>query len=330
MKRIVLRADGSGTTGYGHFIRSLALAGYLKDDFYCLFTTYNSVEHVPTEYQLGEIAKVCDYMPITGHGLEEANTDFLSKLRPGDIVVLDNYYYSTVYQQAVKDKGCKLVCIDDIHDRHMACDLLMTACPLKGEDFSTEPYTRFIGGIEWAFLREPFLRPNRDCRISDRLDRVVLAMGGADPFSLTDKMIRIVHKVLPVSEIHVMAGDTVAISDESAAIANIHRRLGAEEIVGLFDSSDLGIFPASTVCMEAFSRNLPVAVGYYVDNQEEFYRYGVGHRLFSPLGNFLDGSSIITERLRDIVENNMPMPADIDFRSQKERIVQLFKDLEAR
>ncbi|MCM1490141.1 MAG: hypothetical protein NC095_04875 [Muribaculum sp.] len=55
MQRIIFRADGGGRTGYGHFIRSLALASYLKDDFDCHFTTYNSVDKIPTDYQFAEI-----------------------------------------------------------------------------------------------------------------------------------------------------------------------------------------------------------------------------------------------------------------------------------
>ncbi len=326
-QRVVLRADGSGETGYGHFIRTLALAGYLKNDFDCHFATYNSTNILPTDYQFEEIAKVCDYIPL-GETLEEANADFLDSLQPEDIVVLDNYYYTTDYQRAIKDKGCRLVCIDDMHDRKMVCNLLMTACPLKREDFSLEPYTKFVSGIEWAFLREPFLKPNIIRNIPSTINSVVIAMGGADPFKLTDKMIRVVTAVLPSAQINVMAGDTVTVSKESSNMAVIQRRLNAEQIVELFDGSDFGIFPASTVCMEAFSRKLPVAVGHYVNNQEEFYEYGVAHKMFYRLGSLLDDEEAITNRLRDIITNNKPVPtAIIDFNKQKKKIIDLFKDL---
>ncbi len=153
-------------------------------------------------------------------------------------------------------------------------------------------------------------------------------MGGADPFKLTDKMIRVVKAVLPSAQINVMAGDTVTVSKESSNMAVIQRRLNAEQIVELFDGSDFGIFPASTVCMEAFSRKLPVAVGHYVNNQEEFYEYGVAHKMFYRLGSLLDDEEAITNRLRDIITNNKPVPtAIIDFNKQKKKIIDLFKDL---
>lgn len=324
-QRIVLRADGNAAIGYGHFIRSLALAGYLKEDFDCFFTTYNSVEKLPTDYQLQEIAKVCDILPIVGSTLEEANKDFLEELSSCDIVVLDNYYYSTEYQQLIKDKGCKLVCIDDIHDRHMVCDLLITPCPLPSNAFSMEKYTKFRGGIKWAFLREPFLKPNPSRNLTSEISNIVMAMGGTDAFNLTNKMSEIVKSVFPNGSVNIICGETVTVSDNTRKVATIHRSLSAEEIVRLFDSADIGIFPASTVCIEAFSRKLPVIAGWYADNQREFYAYCETNKLFFPLGCLLDDSKEIKKRLLEIIASNRPLPVAIDFKSQRKKIVELFK-----
>lgn len=328
-KRVVLRADAGKSTGYGHFIRSLALAGYLKDDFECHFCTYNkdNSNGTPSDYQLEVIIATCNPIPVIGNTIEEYDEDFLNEIRPSDIVVLDNYYFTTKYQQTIKDKGCKLVCIDDMHDRHMVCDLLITPSPLKRGDFNMESYTQFVGGIEWAFLREPFLQPNKIRDVRTKIKRVVLAMGGADPLNLTDKMIRITHEVLPDAEINVMVGDTVHITPESQKIAKIRHRLNASQIVDLFDKSDLGIFPASTVCIEAISRKLPVAAGYFVNNQEDFYRYSIQHNLFSPLGCLNDDSEDIIRRLRSAVDVNRPYPIIIDFKSRKQKIIDLFRNL---
>ena len=50
MQKIYLRADASAAIGYGHFIRTLALADMLKDDFDCTFFTCH-----PTSYQVSEM-----------------------------------------------------------------------------------------------------------------------------------------------------------------------------------------------------------------------------------------------------------------------------------
>ena len=51
-KKIYFRADASAQIGYGHFIRTLAIADMLKSEFDCTFFTVS-----PTEYQVGEMTK---------------------------------------------------------------------------------------------------------------------------------------------------------------------------------------------------------------------------------------------------------------------------------
>lgn len=328
-RRVVLRADASKSIGYGHFIRSLALAEYLKDNFDCYFSSYNidGIGGLMSEFQLSEVSKICSPLAIEGSEIEEFNNKFLRTIQKEDIIVLDNYYYSTDYQQAIRNKGCKLVCIDDVHDRHMVCDLLLTVCPLERKDFDLESYTKFCGGIKYALLRNPFFTACKPRNIKAKIDKIVIGMGGADAFNLTDKMINIVHSVLPHAMIDVIAGDIVNVSDESSKIATIYRKLSAKEIVELFDSTDLGIFPSSTICLEAFSRKLPVVAGYYVDNQKEFYDYGVKNNLFKPLGCLLDPHAQVASRLTKIFANGCFVPVVIDFKGSKNIIIDLFKSL---
>ena len=49
-KKIFFRADAGYNIGYGHFVRTLALADILKKDFDCTFFTCH-----PTKHQINEI-----------------------------------------------------------------------------------------------------------------------------------------------------------------------------------------------------------------------------------------------------------------------------------
>ena len=62
-RKVFFRADAGQSIGYGHFIRTLALADMLKDDFECVFYT-----QAPTEYQIEELNKVCAYVPLPADG----------------------------------------------------------------------------------------------------------------------------------------------------------------------------------------------------------------------------------------------------------------------
>lgn len=323
--RIILRADAGKQTGYGHFVRSLALAEYLRDQYHCVFASFNNTEHSPTEYQIREIAKVCGYLPLNAGSLEEYDELFLQAIATGDIVVLDNYYFSTDYQRMIRAKGCRLVCVDDMRQRHFVADALLTVCPFEREEFSMEPYTRFLGGIQHSFLRSAFFKiPERN---TDH-DRIVVAIGGADPFGLTNRIIRLVSAVAPQLHIDVIAGDTVEVDSGRKGIS-VHRRITAEEIVRIFTHASLGIFPASTVCIEALACRLPIAAGWYVDNQEEFYHRGVSRQLFLPLGNLTDPDRILLGRLQDILSrrHTPPPAAHIDFASGRDDIIRLFHNL---
>ena len=95
-RKIYFRADAGADIGYGHFIRSLALADMLRENFNCVFTTLS-----PTSYQLQEMNKVCEYIPLVG--LKNQFENFLSLLNGDEIVVLDNYYYDTSFQNQIKE-----------------------------------------------------------------------------------------------------------------------------------------------------------------------------------------------------------------------------------
>jgi len=326
-KKVILRADAGKSIGYGHFIRTLALAGYLKEDFDCIFCTFNPSEFSPTQYQLEEIAKVCKYHHIPAKSHEEYNQKFIDTLSGDEIVVLDNYYFQTDYQKQVRDKGCRLVCVDDMHDRHMVADLVLTGCPLQESDFSLEPYTRFCGGINHSFLREEFLNVPTRKELVDSPKNIVVAIGGADPYCLTRKIIDIVRDIDKRLNIAVIAGDAVDINGIYDDNANIYRRLSAKVMVDLFLWADMGILSASTICIEALACHLPVAAGWYVDNQEEFYKYGISERLFMPLGNLLMDRDSLRESIINAINSPHINTPTINFVSGKRDIIRLFKTL---
>ena len=96
MKKVFFRADAGHGIGYGHFIRTLALADMLKDDFDCTYFTSD-----PSDYQMAEVSKVCNYVSLK----EESKFDeFLEYITGDEIVVLDNYFFTTEYQKKLKEK----------------------------------------------------------------------------------------------------------------------------------------------------------------------------------------------------------------------------------
>ena len=151
-KKVILRADGNSEIGMGHFYRTLALGEMLKNDFECIFAT-----QTPVRQQINELKKTFGNL-INLPANDTHFNQFLNHLNGNEIVVLDNYYFDTSYQKKIQDKGCKLVCIDDIHDKHYVADIVINHAPgLNKSVFSTENYTKLLLGLDYTLLRKDFL-----------------------------------------------------------------------------------------------------------------------------------------------------------------------------
>lgn len=270
-RKICFRADAGAEIGYGHFIRTLALADMLKGDFECVFYT-----QTPSEYQRKECEQVCRLVNLPADEIRFQL--FLDNLQGDEIIVLDNYFYTTEYQKAIKNKGCKLVCIDDMHDKHYVADAVVNQSPVNEEEFDKEPYTKLYLGTDYELLRRPFLQP-----LSGKLRKkdVIVSFGGADPFHLTDKIVSLLVKIGAPYHIITILGDKATLSVENKKHVEIKSRLSAQQMADLFETSAFGILSASTVSLEAMSRHLPIMIGYYVDNQKE------GYERFKERGNFI-------------------------------------------
>lgn len=323
MQKIFFRADAGAGIGYGHFIRTLALADMLKDDFDCFFYTAE-----PTPYQISQMGEVCRYV-----ALEETNKfkAFLDYLSGDEIVVLDNYFYTTDYQRRIKDKGCKLVCIDDMHDKHYVADLIINQgiCWTR-EDYSCEDYTRFAFGLRYSLLRKPFFEackarvPNKV--ILDKLS-IVVAFGGADFLDLTQKTIQGIKDEAIVSSITAIVGDRYS-SDKMIESPKVvyKKNLSAKEIANLFVNTDVAVLPASTMMNEALACGTKIIGGYYVRNQEYDYYAFLKENLIEGVGDYSDDESVgrIKKALRRVHDKSLLNTITSE---TPHMIVELFKSL---
>jgi spore coat polysaccharide biosynthesis predicted glycosyltransferase SpsG len=314
-RKIYFRADASGGIGYGHFIRTLALADMLKNDFSCTFFTVH-----PTEYQLGELRKVCKCVALKE---ETKFEDFLSMLLGDEIVVLDNYFYTTDYQTQIREKGCKLGCIDDPHSIQYDCDVLISHGFVFPNDFDASSTTIIKTGVEWALLRNPFLK--KTSRNGNRENTIVVNFGGSDPYNVTERIVsQLLGLQLPY-KIRVILGDRVYLSENCRKGVEILHNLSAEQMADLFDNSSIGFFSASTVCIEGLSRGLPMIVGYYIDNQEKGYQRMAEQKVISPIGDLRQSTpaDIITAK------NYLSQMNDIDIHPEliKNKYIKLFSEL---
>lgn len=324
MQKIFFRADAGAGIGYGHFIRTLALADMLKDDFDCCFYTAE-----PTPYQKAQMDRVCPYV-----SLDEMNklNYFIERLKGDEIVVLDNYFYSTDYQRAIKAKGCKLVCIDDVPDKHYVADLIINqainVCP---EDYSCEEYTRFALGLGYSLLRRPFFeacKKNEEQNAKKQIDnmQVVVAFGGSDYLNLTRKVVDSLNDIDYICSIKAIVGDSYPEERTSDGTKVCYmKNLSAQEIADLFTTSDVAILPASTMMNEALACGIKIIGGYYVKNQENDYFAFLNASMILGIGDFSEEEAM--NRLRKALLRVSGRDGNIITADTPHRFIELFNSI---
>lgn len=291
MRKIYFRADAGPNIGYGHYIRSLALADMLRQDFDCTMFT-----QTPTDYQLRECEAVCPIVALPDD--ESKFQKFLDYLKGDEIVVLDNYFFTTDYQRAIKAKGCKLVCIDDMHDKHYMADMVINHGCMDKSLFDAEPYTRLCLGIDYALLRRPFRNPDQHERVPNSY---AICFGGADAYNLTYEYAKELSK--RDHKIFAIVGDSYRYEDTLRTLSNveIRKRLSAEEMAHLFSTNEYVICTASTTCIEALACGARVYAGWYVENQKEIYHLLKSHHQIVPLGNLREVKEIVPSAIEPVL-----------------------------
>lgn len=257
----------------------------LKNDFELSFATVS-----PTDYQKKEIAKlgVCHELDENSHF-----SQFISLLSGSEIVVLDNYFFSTDYQKKIKCKGSKLVCIDDIHDKHFAADVVINhAGGIKKSEYSAEAYSQLFLGPEYAILRAEFLRKKENIG-----NEVLISMGGADKNNDILSILRLLENRNKRYRYNVLVGDSYRhmdiledfIKDSSLSI-EIYRNLTSTELSELMLKCDKFICPPSTISYEYLSLSGgEVYLKMIADNQKYLYKYFINNKIaFDVSALFID------------------------------------------
>jgi UDP-2,4-diacetamido-2,4,6-trideoxy-beta-L-altropyranose hydrolase len=274
-KQVFIRVDGSQQIGLGHLVRCIALAQMLKGEFEIYFVS----REVP-EKMIKEIEQ-------SGFGFEmiEAEESFFSILSGKEIVVLDNYFFETGYQKKIKDKGCQLVCIDDLHDKEFYADLIINQVPgTKNSFYKAQCYTQFALGPDYVLLRTPFLKEAKKQRTISKIEVLLICFGGADSKNLTKQTLQLVLAEQSFEKIIVITGIAYNNLSELQPViksdSRVHHYHSVDEnkMLDLLAMSDLAIVPASGILLETIAVGCKVISGIYVDNQkfvfEEYKKAG--------------------------------------------------------
>jgi UDP-2,4-diacetamido-2,4,6-trideoxy-beta-L-altropyranose hydrolase len=311
--KVLFRADGNNKIGLGHIYRCLALAKVIETKFDCLFAVANPEENVKkliTEngFCIIELTGVNYQLPDNMDEKFEIPFDLKNELFNIDVVVIDGYWFGEQYQKKIKNEKVKLVCIDDLANRHYYADVIINHAPdFDIYKYQTENYTKIYCGLEYLLIRPEFYMKTIQ---KVKNDAIFLSIGGVDHYGLTLRIASLLTIIIDKPIINIVVSSNFDkiqlqklndLKNKNKGI-EIFKDLTTERIINIIDIGKFAILSASTILMEVFTRNVFAATGFYSKNQEYTYYSMTKSNYAVGLGSFLEISDfVLKERLENYI-----------------------------
>jgi UDP-2,4-diacetamido-2,4,6-trideoxy-beta-L-altropyranose hydrolase len=183
---LTIRADGGGKIGYGHLVRTAAIAReFLDEDHTVTYAT--TTPETAEEVCPGEV----EVTPLASRSNPSTFLEWIQLNQP-DAVLIDAYPADTEYQQRIREHAPLAVYIDDA--RYPICaDIL-----INGNLYASELTYDFVGNPPKQLLGPDFVPLREEVRLladqeppwRDPPRRALITMGGSDIENRTPTVIR--------------------------------------------------------------------------------------------------------------------------------------------
>jgi UDP-2,4-diacetamido-2,4,6-trideoxy-beta-L-altropyranose hydrolase len=286
-------------------MRCLSLAeGLKKKDWQCFFVTKDydarltdkikekgfEVRLIPNESSLKEDL--------------ELTRKYTSQLEAG-IILTDSYGIDREYLKTLKEDQFFVLSIDDSAQTHFYSDILLNQnihAIAREYRERIEPYTKLLLGPKYALLREDFVSNRKAALISEKVEKVLVTMGGGDPYNQSLKVLRALDSMEEAFSITVLLGSSFLFQEEienftSSASRKITIVQNTNQVARLMEESDLAISAAGCTVWELCCLGVPTILLILADNQEPIAKSLQKKGIMNNLGwfNQVDESHIQQE-----------------------------------
>lgn len=197
--KILIRTDGGYRIGMGHVMRMLVLAGTLREFADVVFACRDN-----EEFQTGiRHIEACGYSILRIDGKRVVGE--LERIG-GDCLITDSYDVDENYFDSTRNIFGITGYMDDLNKHRINANFIINqniyADDLK---YKAGMGTILFSGTQYLLLREEFQKlPRRIIR--DRIQNVLITLGGADPKNLTEMITLKVSRAFPEIRFHIAAG----------------------------------------------------------------------------------------------------------------------------
>lgn len=298
---VLFRVDSSPFIGMGHLVRTLVLAGMLRQKgATCRFICRDHTDHHSDLVKMNGFAvhllplretapvfSATEYSSWLGASVEVdalETASFVKNLNGPETnwLVVDHYGASSEWQRVLRLHCRHLMVIDDhawgIHD----CDVLLNQGVVETESVSalhtSANVNRTLLGPQFALLAPDFsLAWERKKVRNQPIERVLVAFGGTDLMGLSLQATRACLAVWPEAHVDVMLG---AASHHRSEIEDLvrhelraHLHVAVQDVCSLMFHADFSVGAAGMMSWERCATGLPAALVVLADNQKPILEY---------------------------------------------------------
>ena len=301
---VIFRTDASLEIGTGHVMRCLTLALGLSEkgasvSFICREHHGNLIELIRSHGFLVHALPLHTQVNYTKENpLEPAHAVWLGcnwqvdvehchavLNDPVDWIIIDHYALDYRWENAMRDKCQKMMCIDDLADRVHECDLLLDQNLGRTRDDYLDlvsPGTKLLLGPQYALLRHEFAdwrEASLKGRMQPQLRHLLIAMGGVDNDNVTEVILNTIDqsKLIDLERITVIMGPHAPWLDKIRRLASevsvsVTLLSSVNNMAQLMAQCDLAIGAGGTTTWERCSLGLPTVLISLAENQKYISR----------------------------------------------------------
>ena len=273
--KVFIRADGGEKIGLGHVMRMMVLAKELKKTNEVVFICRNDdpIFNVGIQILKDNNFKVeC----IKNNCVDEIVD--LQKIYKADCIITDSYDVDENYFNKIKKKFKVSGYVDDINRCYMNVDFILNQ-NINALDIdynaTTNKDTTFFLGAKYCLIRDEFINSYKKKVINNKVNNILLTLGGMDEKKNTMKILNILSKF--DKNVHVVAGsafskELVYELDEFSKRHNnilIHKNANMAE---LMRQCDIAISGCGSTIYELSSMRVP-AIGIIISYNQKQVAY---------------------------------------------------------
>lgn len=274
---LYFRADGGGETGIGHLMRCFTIADACRErGMQAVFVAADEGAEAMTL----ERGYPCRVLNTDYRDMNSELPKLLPVLRECAPVVLDSYFLTEPYVNALRGSGHPVVWMDDLAEQEFSVDIRINynlyaehaERPEDGEgadDRGKAEGCLELLGPSYAPVRPSFLRTGAFVR--ERIGKVLVLTGGSDPLGAGLFFARLLTKQLPDAEIFVVIGPYAEGKEALRSYAEQEKRIelmeGCSDLSEIMQRCDLAVTAAGSTLYELCASGLPGIVYYIADNQ---------------------------------------------------------------